>query len=182
MISIIIVISILIINIIIIIVLNKNNISISNSLWLLLVAILIIFVGFTLIVWQENNIVQELNKRNWPTINGQIISAEIVGTRALRTEVNYIYEVDGKKYTGTSDYNIPGFGSKNYRRKNAGIIKNENPKGKQVLVYYKPGNPDMSTLRHGPYWSNYMILGFGSVLFLIGMLIGQWRIIKLFIK
>ena len=123
-----------------------------------------------------------MNKRNWSRIEGKIIKSDIVGERALRAEVKYQYIIEDKIYYGLSDYNIPGFGSKNYRRKNARIIKNENPEGLIVNVYYNPTNPDISTLRYGPYWSNYMIIGFGSILFLFGLFILQMKIVKLIIK
>ena len=117
-----------------------------------------------------------MSKRDWNVVKGEIVESKIIGERALRTEIKYQYIVDDVIYYGRSDFNIPGFGSKNYRRKNARIVKNENPIGRKTTVYFNPQNPEISTIRYGPYWSNYMIIGFGSVLFVLGMFIIEWKL------
>ena len=145
-----------------------------NSIFIL--SIFSFLVGIVFLFWQENEINDELDKRNWPIIEGEIIESNIVGERALRTEVKYKYFVNDSIYYGTSDFNIPGFGSKNYRRKNARIIKNDNPIGSKISVYYDPNIPEISILRYGPYWSNYMIIGFGGILLILGMFIIEWKL------
>ena len=145
---------------------------------MLIVSVIATLIGFTLVIWQDGEINNEIEKRNWKTIEGEIIESKIVGERALRTEVKYQYRTNDTTFYGISDYNIPGFGSKNYRRKTARIVKNENPIGTKIKVYYNPKNPEKSTLRYGPYWSNYMKIGFGSVMIFVGMFILEWRLIK----
>jgi len=161
----------------IIVLLMKNGKSLILPNWIIVSSVFIFLIGLVLLFWQENQINIELCKRNWTVAEGEIIESKIVGERALRTEVRYQYFVDNSIYFGISDFNIPGFGSKNYRRKNARIIKNDNPIGSIIKVYFNPKNPEISTLRYGPYWSNYMILGFSSFLLLIGMFIIQWKLI-----
>lgn len=178
MISFIIIITILVFNTVLILFLKRNNKLFSVSGWMLIVSVIVTLIGFTLVIWQDHQINIELSKRIWNAIEGEIVESNIVGNRALRTEVEYRYKVNDEIYYGDSDYNIPGFGSKNYRRKTARIVKNENPIGTKIEVYYNPTNPEKSTLRYGPYWSNYMIIGFGSVLFLIGMFVSEWWLLK----
>ena len=159
-----------------ILLLKKKVGSMILPKWMTLTSILTFIIGLVLLLWQEKEINNELSKRNWTIAEGKIVESKIVGERALRTEVNYQYSVDDSIYSGISDFNIPGFGSKNYRRKNARIVKNDNPVGSKIKVYFNPKNPEISTLRYGPYWSNYMILGFGSFLLLIGMFVLGWQL------
>ena len=178
MISFIIIVTILVFNTVLILFLKRNNILFSLQDWILIVSVIATLIGLMFVLWQDGEINNEIEKRNWKTIEGEIIESKIVGNRALRTEVKYQYKINDAIYYGNSDYNIPGFGSKNYRRKTARIIKTQNPVGSVVKVYYDPVNPENSTLRYGPYWSNYMIIGFGSVLFLIGMFASEWWLLK----
>lgn len=182
MISFIISIIILVLNTVLVLFLKRINKLFSFPAWMLIVSLLVALIGLTFIIWQGNEIENELNKRNWTVIEGEIITSEIVGKRALRTEVQYQYSVNDTIYFGKSDYNIPGFGSKNYRRKNARIVKNANPVGMKIKVYYNPFNPEKSILRYGPYWSNYMILAFGTSLLLIGVLLIELQIIAIIKK
>ena len=173
MISLIIIVSILIFNTALILFLIRTQKLFSFPIWIFIVSVFVILIGFTLVSWQDSEINSELIKRSWQTIEGEIIESEIVGERA---EIKYQYTVNDTIYYGESDYNIPGFGSKNYRRKNARIIKNDNPVGSKISVYFNPENLGKSTLRYGPYWSNYMIIGFGSVLLIFGMFIIEWKL------
>jgi len=170
------IISIIIISFTLIFFLKKKDKSFVLPNWLLILSVFSLLVGLVLIIWQENEINNELVKRNWPNAEGKIIESEIIGERALRAEIKFKYLVHDSIYFGISDFNIPGFGSKNYRRKNARIIKNDNPVGSKIVVYFDPNNPEVSTLRYGPYWSNYMIIGFGSVLLFLGMFIIKWKL------
>jgi len=178
MISFIIIVTILVFNAVLILFFKRNNKLFSSPGWMLIVSVIATLIGFTLVIWQDHQINIELSKRTWASIEGEIIESKIVGERALRAEVKYLYKINDAMYYGNSDYNIPGFGSKNYRRKTARIVENENPVGTKINVYYNPTNPERSTLRYGPYWSNYMIIGFGSVLMLVGMFGLKWRLLK----
>ena len=174
MISLVIIFTIFIINLVIVLLFKRKKIIISVPVWLLPISVFIAMIGFVLVTWQNGEINTELEKRTWAITEGKIIESEIVGKRAIRAEVVYQYKIKNKYFQGNSDYNIPGFGSKNYRRKTASIVKNQNQIGSIVKVYYDSLNPKNSTLRHGPYWSNYMIIGFGGILCLIGMFGFLW--------
>lgn len=143
--------------------------------WMNLIFSFMLIGGFIFILWQDSEITRELKKRKWPHTEGKILESEIIGDRAIRNEITYQYKVDNKFYQGTSDYNIPGFGNKNYRRKTARILKNKNPVGLNIDVCYNPEAPEISTLRYGPYWSNYMIIGFGGMLFGLGLFGLTWH-------
>jgi len=147
MISLIIIVSILIFDTVLILFLIRTQKILSIPVWIFILSIFVILIGFTLVTWQDSEINNELIKRNWPAIEGEIIESEIVGERALRAEIKYRYKVKDTIYYGNSDYNIPGFGSKNYRRKNARIVKNENPAGSKITVYFNPQIPEISTLQ-----------------------------------
>ena len=174
--------SVFFVNLILVYFLLKKNIVLVPPSWIIIVSIILVVCGIMLLLWQQSEIMYELEKRDWDVIEGEIIESDIVGERALRAEVKYKYEVKDSIYTGISDYNIPGFGSKNYRRKNARIVKNENPVGSKIKVYYDPSKPELSTLRYGPYWSNYMIVGFGGFLLLIGMFVIEHVLLKKIFK
>ena len=175
-------ISILIINSFFIFILKSKVNKFNIPSWLLNISIIVLAVGVILVLWQQSSIKKEIAKRDWKVTEGEIIKSEIVGERAIRTEVEYRYQANDKVYSGRSDFNIPGFGTKNYRRKNARIVKNDNPTGSKIIVYYDPSSPEISTLRHGPYWSNYMIIGFGGFLLCIGMFVTQLVLLKKLIK
>ena len=174
--------SVFFVNFILVYFLLKKKIVLVPPSWIIIVSVILVVCGIMLLLWQQSEIMYELEKRDWDVIEGEIVESDIVGERALRAEVKYKYEVKDTSYTGTSDYNIPGFGSKNYRRKNARIVKNENPVGSKIKVYYNASKPELSTLRYGPYWSNYMIVGFGGFLLLIGMFVIEHVLLKKIFK
>jgi hypothetical protein len=174
--------SILIINSLFIFILKSKINKFNVPSWLLNISIVVLIAGVILVLWQQSSIKNELAKRDWKIAEGKIIKSEIVGDRAIRSEVEYRYQVKDTFYSGISDYNIPGFGGKNYRRKNARIVKKENPVGRKIMVFYNPSKPEISTLRYGPYWSNYMIIGFGGFLLFIGMFVTELVLLKKIIK
>jgi hypothetical protein len=51
----------------------------------------------------------------WPTVIGKVISAEVVGKRAFVPKVTYTYQVGDSLYTGMTDLEVPGFGTRNVR-------------------------------------------------------------------
>jgi hypothetical protein len=159
-----------------------KNVIFGIPSWIVIVSVIFIISGIVFVLWQQTEISNGLGKRDWSVVKGEIVESEIVGERAIRAEVKYKYIVKDSIYFGTSDYHIPGFGSKNYRRKNARIVKNENPVGSKINIYYNPSKPEISTLRYGPYWSNYMIIGFGGFLLLIGMFVIEHVLLKKIFK
>jgi len=72
--------------------------------WLFILSVFSLLVGIVLIIWQENEINCELAKRKWLVAEGEIVESEIIGERALRTEVKYQYVVDDSIYCKHRDF------------------------------------------------------------------------------
>lgn len=125
-------------------------------------------LGIILLLKQDQVISAAFEKRSWPTIQGKIIQTQVLGERAFRPEISYQYQVNDIKYVGSTDLHISGFGNKRSRRDNSEKIIQEYSVGSNVLVYYDSKNPQISYLRTGPFWSDFMKLGFGAILFFFG--------------
>ena len=148
---------------------RKKNVQFSISPLLLILSFFVLSVGISFIYWQNSEINYAWEMHDWPTVHGSIIHSEIVGKRAFRPEISYQYQIDGIDYVAKTDLHISGFGNKRSRRDTAERIIREYQKGTQILIHYDPMYPKNSYLRIGPYWSNYMILGVGMLLFGFGL-------------
>lgn len=118
---------------------------------------------------------------DWPTVKGKIISSDVEQKRSTsgsgrkrkssttyHAEVYYEYAVNG--VTQSSDrVSFGQYGSSNSGH--AREIVNRYPAGSIVDVYYSEEKPEISVLEPGATWSSYMLLGFGCVFGLAGMLI-----------
>jgi hypothetical protein len=147
---------------------RKKVIKIHISPVLITSAIISLVIGLVLILWQDSEISQALEKHKWPSTYAEIIDTKIIGERAFRPEISYKYEVQGETYITKTDLHISGFGNKRSRRDTARKIIQEYRKGLRVKIYYDICNPQSSYLRSGPYWSNYMKFGLGAILYGIG--------------
>ena len=87
--------------------------------------------------------------------------------------------VEGKTYSASTDLHISGFGNKRSRLSNSQKIIDEYTVGSQVKVYYDAQNPKISYLRIGPFWSDYVKLATGLLLFALG---SYYLLTNLFIK
>jgi hypothetical protein len=125
-------------------------------------------LGIILLLKQDRVISAAFEKRNWPTTQGEIVQTHILGKRAFRPEISYQYQVNDIKYLGKTDLHISGFGNKRSRRDNSEKIIQEFSVGSNVLVYYDSKNPQISFLRTGPFWSDFMKLALGAILFFFG--------------
>jgi len=115
---------------------------------------------------------------NWPVVNGTVTGGYISGIRAFQPEISYQYEILGKVYTGQTDLNTPGFGNRRYRRDTAEQILADYPAGSMVRIHYDPVHPEISLIRPGPFYSDYMQLSLGTVCFILGIFI-LFRIVKI---
>jgi hypothetical protein len=120
---------------------------------------------------QDRVISAAFEKRSWPTTQGEIVQTQVLGKRAFHPEISYQYQLEGIKYFGTTDLHISGFGSKRSRLDNSERIVQEFSVGSKVLVYYDSKNPQISYLRTGPFWSDFLKLGAGAILFFFGSFI-----------
>ncbi|TFH02997.1 MAG: DUF3592 domain-containing protein [Calditrichales bacterium] len=137
--------------------------------WIALTGSFFIAAGLILIFTQENEIVSGFARQSWPTVNGRIVASEITGSRAFRPDIICLYQVKGKEYRLETDLNTPGFGHKRARKKTAEIITHEYQAGQSVRLFYNPVRPEEAYIRPGPFWSDYMKLASGVLLFILGL-------------
>ena len=135
----------------------------------LIFSILFLTVGTLLIVFSANDVSLALSRQSWPAKSATVIETDIVGERAYSPQLKCKYEIEGSEYTLTTDLNTPGFGRKLSRRQTAEIILNDYPVGSEVKIYYNPKNPGDAYIRTGPYWSDYLRLALGVLLFASGL-------------
>lgn len=147
------------------------NFNIKLSFIIALISIALIILGIFFLVKQIDILTQAYEKRSWPTTIGEIVKTEVAGERALHPQISYKYRIEDKTYTASTDLHISGFGNKRSRMDNSKKIINEFPVGTQVRVYYDSHNPKISYLRIGPFWSDYIKLATGLLLFASGSFI-----------
>src|SRR5687767_10064048 len=95
---------------------------------------------------------------DWATTTGKMVTSKVREERKARggtnnnryvyhADINYEYQVDGKRYTGTRAVQT-SLGGANFRRSVETFVK-QHPKGADVQVYYNPANPAESFLEKG---------------------------------
>lgn len=147
----------------------KNKIVIKATPLMIVVLIFFCFSGAVLIFLQSGEILNALNRQQWPKTTGTVIKTQIVGERAYNPQITCRYMVDNFKYNLVTDLGTPGFGRKRSRQSTARIIIDEYPVGTSVILFYNPQNPAEAYIRTGPYWHNYMQLSLGILVFSISI-------------
>ena len=100
--------------------------------------------------------VKALDSKNWPSVTGLIKSSGVLeqrhtGTKATdrssywTTNILFSYQVDGNFYTGNRIHLNP-IEDRIYSVDGIPLLKNSYPAGKEVRVYYNPGDPTDSVL------------------------------------
>lgn len=110
----------------------------------------------------------------WPTVPGVVTHSEVAshtsdGKRMYRPDVRYDYEVDGRRYEGSTvwfggDYSSSSSGG-------ARKVVARYPPGREVAVSYDPEAPYESVLEPGAVFSSYAVLGIGALFAVIGVLV-----------
>ena len=131
------------------------------SLWLIFA---LSAISLALLISGLYDLRSELSVLEWPVIEGEIISSEVAGDRAFHPQISYSYEVAGKRYTGTSALNAPGFGGKRNRLEQAEILTAMYPPGSPRSVHFNPSHPAVSVLKTGVTYNTYLQLTFGTFL------------------
>jgi hypothetical protein len=149
--------------------------------FLLIFAFSSLVSGIFLTIFSSNEISRALIRQSWPVKSATIVETNIVGDRAYNPQLKCKYRVEENSYTLITDLNTPGFGRKRSRRQTAEIILKDFPVGSEVLIRYNPENPGEAFIRTGPYWSDYMKLSLGVLLFAIGLYVLLGITIKRFI-
>ena len=131
------------------------------------VGIVLLIVGITILVDARSS-------TDWPSSQGTIVTSKVVKSRdsegdtTYSADVLYSYSVEGKTYKGYRiSFPDPGSGSSSH----AHNIVDRYPKGKEVLVHYRPDKPSKSVLEAGTNWISYLLPGGGLVFLLGGVII-----------
>lgn len=118
---------------------------------------------------------------HWPAVTGKVISVEVVGKRAYVPKIAYSYPVGDSVYTGVTDLEVPGFGTRSNRLDVAEKSIADYAPDMPVTVHYNPANPSISRLKVSAPWNVYVRLStsvFGSLLstaVFVVFLVGRWR-------
>ncbi len=143
-----------------------------------IIAVILILVGGSLFYAYCPALEKAFSKRSWPITTGQIDSSQVVGDRAFRPLLHYHYYINGEKYSGMTDLHVPGFGGRMNRLDAAEkLVKLYHP-GKEITIHHNPENPEISLIRTGPSYTDYLATGTGAILFLIGTVIFLMRMIQ----
>ena len=135
----------------------------------LIISIVFTTVGILLIIFSSNDVSKSIARKSWPTKTATVVETDIVGERAFSPQLKCKFEVEGNEYTLITDLKTPGFGRKQSSRQTSNIIINEYPVGSEVKIHYNPENPGDAYIRTGPYWSDYLRLALGVLLFAGGL-------------
>ncbi len=121
--------------------------------------------------------------RAWPSVSGEVVSSEVRTQRSGRSgrsrgrsrtsrsktthraEIRYEYTVEGQHYTADRVlFGGHSSGSSSY----ANEVMDRYPKGKQIVVYYDPTQPDQAVLEPGVTGGVYIQLAGGGLFAVVG--------------
>jgi len=126
---------------------------------------LIIFTESALLYLGFDTYLNSKSCANWPTTKGIVLESEIYevwgivnkNTKHNEAHIKYKYSVNSKEYTSEKV---------SYRNiKKPTLVVKKYPKGKEIIVYYKPNNPKISVIETG--FSNKSYLWFGMAVFVL---------------
>jgi len=137
--------------------------------------------GAVALIFGARELQEARESEDWPVADGQVLSVKVQshtshhrgssGARAARTstsysvKVEYEFEVDGARFTGDR----LTIGQANFnRRKEAQAKAAEYPVGQPVKVHYDPEDPSRSCLETGIGTGVWILLGLGTVFFIVG--------------
>jgi Protein of unknown function (DUF3592) len=141
--------------------------------------VILLAVGLAGVSYGLWNLLQGASSPKWPTVTGQVVTADLQRSRdaqgmvTYRAEVAYKYEVGGQPYVSDRVF----FGDQLSVSWATGAVREveDYHPGTQVKVFYNPGKPSRSVLEPGAPWQVYVVLltaaallGFGIAI-LLGM-------------
>ena len=147
----------------------SNRSKLKLTVPFILVLSLLILGGAILIIVDGRNIQEGLTRKKWPTVEGQIISSDVVGGRIFQPEVGYSFTVDQKSYMGNTDLKVPYFGPSSARKEVAYKTVADYQVGSKVDVFYNPADPEESYLKPGATWDQYTRLSLGTLFYGLGV-------------
>ncbi len=134
-----------------------------------------VIAGGVLLVVGARQMQNGMESREWPGVPGKVLESKVTrhtsrdsdghSSTSYKVEIEFAYEVDGQALEGDQ----LAFGQMNHNRKSQAEAKRRQyPKGKEVTVYYKPGEPETSVLETGITAGVWLFLGLGLLFFSIG--------------
>jgi len=133
------------------------------------ITILLSIIGAILTLTQTTQLQENLPKKTWIVSDAIIVKSEIVGERAIRPQIEYVYQVDSINYTGETDLDVPMFGGKRKKYDVARESIKDFQVGDTISIFYNPVNPEQSFLKWQIRWNVFGKLGFGFLLLLAGI-------------
>jgi len=130
------------------------------------VIILLLFslTGVGLTFWGWRVMKQAKERKSWPTVSGKIVVSSMEkGLVDLFPRIEYRYEVEGRPLQ--TIFEFPG-GTQPTPEFCQAYLK-KYPLDAEVMVYYQPGKPEVSTLEPSEE-GDWMILALGMMLMVFG--------------
>lgn len=113
----------------------------------------LILAGVGLFFWATPGLLRSFGNQTWPSVNGRITDSrwhnKIIGQSALRPtskfipKIEYSYSVNSSEYKGTT-VSLDAF--EDFDRLTAKTKLEQYATGREVQVFYDPGNPGISCL------------------------------------
>ena len=147
--------------------LKRNEDAIKGAI----VCFVMLVIFGVMAVLALNNIITSHHARNWPSVQGYIVSIETAFTGEGTGEggtwtlsVDYKYSVDGHAYRSERTYEWIWF--LRYRARKMESLRQNHP---AITVYYDPSDPSVSTLDQGIQWRYYLLEPIAGILALISI-------------
>jgi hypothetical protein len=137
--------------------------------------------GLFLTIWGISETAHGLASRDWPAVEGKVVSAEIVSGEddSYLARIVYAYTVNGKSFQGERQ-RFDGGSSYGGDRHQVGRYLDKYPVEEPTLIRYDPRHPERSVLEPGYHHSALVLLGAGVIFIVVpgGMaliVVRAWR-------
>ncbi len=113
--------------------------------------------------------------QTWPTATGTIQASEVTsffqkGKTKYSPSVSYTYDVNGRSLTSNLIW-ASGGDTSTVKSQQQDVV-DKYPVGSTVKVFYDPENPEFAILEPGITSTNYIVLGAGGAILLVGIIMG----------
>src|SRR3989344_4223740 len=129
-----------------------------------------IIIGLIFFITGIINIVRGFSSKNWPSVQGKIISSDIQIHRNIRQGSNYSsailfeYFINGTRYFS----NRVSFGGTSSKLISIQRVLVKYPIGTGVLVYYNPQKPQIAVIEPGVTFSTIIFTLVGIIFTIVG--------------
>lgn len=130
---------------------GPKSLPIQRLVWLAPCAVV---VAYWVIPSYPRTILRQHESRSWPAHPGEIVKSEVYGVRSS-WDLEYKYEVEGREFVG-STYRFAfidagrQFGGNHWRAEKYLV-------GSRVPIYSDPRNPELSVIKPGYHWADFVI-------------------------